>query len=342
MSWNIEGLSRNIYNLDNFLTEYKPSLIFLSEPQVFSCDIERLMTLFDGSYKFVLNSEDSHDLDLPLDRMKAKGVTMAMWDSKLDQFVTILKPQSSSVLPLLVKIPGITPACHIGVYMPTAGLEDQFIEALSELDTTIRDILDKYGDDIPIFIRGDMNVNERNASRNPLLSHFISKFDFRSAPLHHPSYHHFIGDGGFDSTLDILLHSSQSGVSETLLEQVCKHQHPLVYSHHDLLISEMSLPTTSSPSVSSAPPAPKIPNERTKIKWSEAGIVDYQVVIGNGLDDLASRWCNPESPANISILLSATYSLLQTAATSTNMFIDLSISLRHPPIHTFSPFKKMS
>ena len=85
ISWNVEGLARNLYNLDHFLNEYKPGLVFLSEPQIFSCDVDKLMTLFAGSYKFVLNSEDSHDLDLPMDRVKAKGGTVAMWSSESDQ-----------------------------------------------------------------------------------------------------------------------------------------------------------------------------------------------------------------------------------------------------------------
>jgi hypothetical protein len=48
ISWNIEGLARNVYNLDHFLSEFRPSLVFLSEPQVFQCDIDRLMTIFSG------------------------------------------------------------------------------------------------------------------------------------------------------------------------------------------------------------------------------------------------------------------------------------------------------
>ena len=331
ISWNIEGLARNVYNLDHFLCEFKPSLVFLSEPQVFQCDIDRLMIPFNGKYKFVLNSKDSHDLDLPMEKLKAKGGTMAMWDTKIDQHVTVLKTNSPSVLALLVKLPGHVPACHIGVYMPTAGLEDQFLEALSELDTVITDLLDRFGDDTPIFVRGDMNVSERNIARTPLLSHLRAKHGLKSACLQHPSYHHFIGDGEFDSTLDVLLYSQQVGVKETLLKQVCKHQHPLVYSHHDLLLSKSLLPIVSKPNVSAAPLAPKVQNERAKIKWSETGISDYQSAIGTGLDDLASRWCNPESPTNISILLSATYSLLHIAATSTNKFVDLSKEFKPKP-----------
>ena len=59
MSWNIEGLETNIYNLHHFISDVKPCLVFLS--------------LFMGSYNYVLNSEDKHDLDTPLDRLSAKG-----------------------------------------------------------------------------------------------------------------------------------------------------------------------------------------------------------------------------------------------------------------------------
>ena len=76
------------------------------------------MAPFNGSFKFFLKSEDIHDLDLPMDRLRAKGGTMVMWDTKLDRFVTVLRPVSPSVLPLLVKIPESAPACHICMYLP--------------------------------------------------------------------------------------------------------------------------------------------------------------------------------------------------------------------------------
>ena len=137
ISWNIEGLQRNIYNLDHFLLKYKPSLVFLSEPQIFVCDVARVMELFGDKFKYSLNSEDCHDLDLPLDRVRAKGGTMAMWHSSLDQYITVLPSASPAILPLLVKLPDLAISCHIGTYLPTAGQEEQFLSALSEIDTTI-------------------------------------------------------------------------------------------------------------------------------------------------------------------------------------------------------------
>ena len=54
-------------------------------------------------------------------------------------------------------------------------------------------------------------------------------------------------------------------------------------------------------------------------------------MIGPYLDSLATRWCNPDSPNSMSVLLSSTYSLLNIAAKSTNKFRDLSKSHRPRP-----------
>ena len=43
------------------------------------------------------------------------------------------------------------------------------------------------------------------------------------------------------------------------------------------------------------------------------------------LDELASRWFYPDSPANVSVLISATNSILCSAATHTNRYIELGI-----------------
>ena len=117
------------------------------------------------------------------------------------------------------------------------------------------------------FVLIKKKCSEKNVSRIPLLSHIKSKFNLKAVPLLHPSYHHFIGDGEFDSSLDVLLHSKQPGVLESLIQQVCKHDHPLVLSHHDLLLSQIFLPELRVPIVSEAPNAPKVCNDRSKIKW---------------------------------------------------------------------------
>ena len=71
-SWNIEGLKRNIHSLKYFIDLHKPELIFLSEPQVFQCDVNAILETVHGQFSYHLNSEDFHQPDLALDHPKAK------------------------------------------------------------------------------------------------------------------------------------------------------------------------------------------------------------------------------------------------------------------------------
>ena len=50
LSWNIEGVQRNIYNLIYVLDSHKPQLVFLSEPQMFQHDLNLIMKLLVGMY----------------------------------------------------------------------------------------------------------------------------------------------------------------------------------------------------------------------------------------------------------------------------------------------------
>ena len=284
------------------------------------------MSIFNGRYKFFSNTPDIYDLNLPLERCKAVGGTMAMWKSSIDQYVTVLETSSSSVLPILLKLPSTDPSCHIGIYLPTAGKEDQFISALSDLDSTVALVKEQYGDRTNIFVRGDMNVSSKNLLRYPLLCCFMEKFNLKRADVFHYTYHHFTGfEGEFDSDLDLILYQDSQGVSENLTNQVCKHDDPLIESHHDLLISQLLLPKVKqSTHFPVHHQAPKIPNNRVKIIWSEEGIKSYENLLNTHLDDLASRWSNVNSTSSISILLSATNEILHLAATKTNDFIELS------------------
>ena len=76
LTWNLEGLKRNVYNLRMFTDLYHPQLLFLSEPQIFQSDLQNLTRYFKGEYTTVLNSEDLHNPDLMLTSTRAKGGTM--------------------------------------------------------------------------------------------------------------------------------------------------------------------------------------------------------------------------------------------------------------------------
>ena len=149
---------------------------------------------------------------------------------------------------------------------------------LVELEAHIEEIRSIYPD-TPHFIRGNANSNPNNTWRFNLLNHFCSTHLFSKIPLHHPTYHHFIGDGCFDSEIDILLVYGKD-VSETLSQIICKLDSPLVESHHDIILSSCSLPIARAPpSEEDLVMAPRISNNRTKIIWSEDGIKAYEEMV---------------------------------------------------------------
>ena len=159
---------------------------------------------------------------------------MVMWETSLDSFITVIPTTSSSLTALLLKIPGLVTSVHIAIYLPTSGKEVEFVSALSSLDCCIDDILDT-NPNAQIFIRGDANVNQKNTHRSSLFSHFLIKHCFESIQLGHPTYHHFLGGGEFDSCLDVLLHPKNPLISEVIVSIICKYSNPLVQSHHDII-----------------------------------------------------------------------------------------------------------
>ena len=242
LSWNVEGLKRNIFSLAHFLDRYKPCLTFLSEPLIFSCDINAVMKTTLPNYNFHLNSEDLYNSALPLEKARAKGGTLLLWPSHLDPFITILPAPSASILPCRLRLPGRITSYHICIYLPTAGLNDDFVSNLAALDVVLQDIYTKHDGQCPVFIRGDANSSSKNAFRAPLLQHFLLKHNLQRVQVNHPTYHHFLGGGQFDSDLDVLLFSNISGAAESLDQIICKHDEPLVDSAHDILISSFTLP----------------------------------------------------------------------------------------------------
>ena len=105
------------------IEEYHPDLIFLSEPQLFACDAEIVMSHMMGEYCYFLNSHDKLEPDLPLKQSKAHGGTMVIWKRDLDPFITVRSDliHSPSFLPLIIQPPGSTPSIHFCTYLPTCG-----------------------------------------------------------------------------------------------------------------------------------------------------------------------------------------------------------------------------
>ena len=302
----------------------------MSEPQSFQCDIFNNFECFRGRYGFHLNSEDLMCPDLPLDARRAVGGTMVMWQTKLEPYIKVLHTDSTSLLPILLSIPGVTISVHIAIYLPTSGKEAEFVTALAALEVCIEQIKEEYS--CPIFLRGDCNVNPKNLSRAAIFKHFCSKHSIEALNISHPTYHHFLGNGLYDSQLDVILSCGNSPESESLQKIICKLSNPLIHSHHDMILTELGIPLVEPSKQSSVTLAPKVANDRVKIVWEEESIPQYQYLIADNLSKLRDRWANASSPACISILLSCTNDILSSAAKASNKFVNLGKLVTQKPV----------
>ena len=169
--WNIEGLRRNYRSLRFFIEQLSPSLIFLSEPMLFQCDVASIVEFLPYTH-YHLNSEDLYDESLPMERLRSKGGTMALWPANLDPFISILPITTSSILPVRVRMPGCIESYHICIYFPSAGKDDAFVDVLAILSIMIKDLREQHGENCPIFIRGDANASSKNPTRAPIFNSF--------------------------------------------------------------------------------------------------------------------------------------------------------------------------
>ena len=287
------------------------------------------MNYFNGDYCYTLNSEDLHSPDLPLLSNKAKGGTLVMWKKQLDPFISVLTPDTSSFLPIVLEIPSLRTSIHIALYLPTAGQDSQYIAELAKLRNTLDEFAIKFSEPI-IFIRGDANSSKKNSFRCTLFTSFCKDYNLSRLPINHMTYHHFMGHGQFDSDLDVLLYSNCEvegchAVHEELVTLHCKLEDSSIDSHHDLLISSASIPTQQLDGVDKSEniSAPRVENNRERIVWTEEGKFRFHEITSQLLPDIRSRW-QADSKASLSVLLQTTNFLLQTAASQTNKVVSLS------------------
>ena len=319
LTWNIESLKNNVFLLKEILERESVDLVFLSEPQVFQADLMQLMEYVKGDYCHFLNSADLHNPELPLLTTHATGGTMCLWKRDLDPYVSVFNPNNSSFTPVILTLPNHPVSIHIGIYLPTHGKDVEFISDLAELKICIEELTEIHPDAI-LFIRGDGNVNSKNKKRVILLDHFISDISLKQVLINHKTYHHFTGNGAHDSNVDILLHSSSLHNPEIVTNVLCKLDNPLILSHHDIILSKLSLPLQPERQTNhdNLVTAPRLEIVRNKITWTENGIQDYESLVSPHLQKIRENWLHPGSLCSMSILLKMTNTIMSTTATNTN------------------------
>ena len=97
-----------------------------------------------------------------------------------------------------------------------------------------------------------------------------------------------------------------------------------------MIFSEFQLPvreTVSNHQTQTLLIAPRIPNNRQKVIWSQDGITNYSEMVQPALQSIRLSWYHPDSPSSFSILLALTNFVLNTAASLTNKTVSLD---KHP------------
>ena len=294
----------------------------MSEPKAFSHDLHYMMRYFP-SYCFFLNSEDRYDEDLPLLKNQAFGGTMIFWKKSLDSFVSVYSVTTSSFLPIIFSPPGAPVSVHIALYLPTSGLEAEFLEQIALLRIAIEELKETHPEAL-FFLRGDSNVNKNNKNRVKLLENLCSTLHLKNIPTNHNTYHHFIGNGSFDSSIDVIIQSEASPNEEVIEEVLCQSNFPEIDSHHDIILSTVSIPVY--PSILEDAPlttAPRIQNTRNKIIWGDDKIPEYEAELAIRLAKIRKDWFFPNSPSSVSILLDLTNQIMSHAAAATNEHVAL-------------------
>ena len=298
-------------------------MAFISEPQVYQTDVAQYMRGVQHEYCYSLNSDDLRDPELPQIKSRAIGGTLVLWRKYLDPYISIHLVESSAFLPLILKLPGAKVSVHIAVYLPTHGKDTEFISEIAALENCIDELLDMFDKPL-IFIRGDGNCNPKNQNRYQVLQNFIYRNSMKKVDISHPTYHHFVGNGQYDSNIDILLHTAPDITTEIVLKIMCRNNHPEISSHHDLIFSELTLPYQAPPTEPIGNTvAPRTTYERSKILWTDQGREDYETLLSSQLKDLRKTWLCSSSLASTSVLLQSTSSILSLAATSTNPCVSL-------------------
>ena len=276
------------------------------------------MQYIERDYCYSLNSEDLYDPELPLHKHRAKGGTMVLWRRDLDPYIKVIPVSTAAFLPIVLTLPDTKPSVHVSLYLPTHGQDVAFISELANLKNCLNELNDSY--DSPwIYLRGDANVNTKNNNRVSLLCSFREDLNLTNINIEHKTYHHFVGDGLYDSNLDVILHSKCVQVREVVTEIICQTVVPAMNSHHDAIVSEFSQPEC----VKDAPAdnlvtAPRLNHQRYKIEWSEEGINNYSTILSSQLRKIRNTWLDPTSQASMSMVLQLTSSAMISAAIATN------------------------
>ena len=137
--------------------------------------------------------------------------------------------------------------------------------------------------------------------------------------IDHPTYHHFTGNGLFDSNIDSIALTNSSGAFETISRIICRVDHPEIGSHHDVIMSTFHVPEMPLIQSYAVPEdAPRVSYVAPIIQWTQDGVAEYQVIVSEQLRQLRNTWPKSDSKALMSVYIKCTNDILINCAMVTN------------------------
>ena len=184
---------------------------------------------------------------------------------------------------------------------------------------TVEKLLEAYPEAL-LYLRGDFNTNKNNHIRCTQLASFIKTLNVISINIPHNTYHHFVGQGRFDSKIDLILHSKEVSKHEQVTQIWCRLKEPEISSHHDLIISKCYLSKCEwiTPPHEGLEVAPRTKVERVKVRWSEDGVLKYHSMVERNAGSIAKLWYCPASASLTRVYLQVSNLLFNMAAARTN------------------------
>ena len=201
----------------------------------------KLVTDFPG-FNFLSTASDM--FTPPEDLMLTSGAiwhgTTLGWSMDIDKFVTKLPIISERFCGIFYSH-NDTSILSYTAYLPTSGLDEEFLETLAQLQV---DINQHNQNNCVIIIGVDTNQSKKSSKRRTeSMDKFKEEFSFKTVLVSdEPTFHHNnqTSVSQIDHILYYVPHTSKTGIN--FLDHLCQLENSSNLSSHDVILGNLNLP----------------------------------------------------------------------------------------------------
>ena len=220
------------------------------------------------------------------------GTTMG-WSIDIDKFVTKLPVISERFCGIFYSDSKSNNMLSYTAYLPTSGLDEEFLEVLSQLSGDINLHNQKNS---AILIGIDSNQSKKSTKRRTeAMDKFREEFSFKSILLtDDPTFHH--NNQTSSSQIDTILYflPPKSKIDLEFLDHLCKLENSSNLSSHDVILGQLKLPSLQEEVSNEDYSGTYEPFIVKKPNWEESGFEHYQAQTYKVLSEIFERFQGPE------------------------------------------------